>query len=154
MSATPIYDALCAEYRRLFRALPGDRSGEEGTRFTAFGAGPHGPLADGARYAGPDTRHGSDTRYAADGRYGHDGRHGAEPRHASGYGAPPPGFTAGAYATAPRAGTVPDPRHRPGQDPWARHERHDRPPVGMVPVWQRGRPVPPTALPPARRREP
>ena len=27
-SATPIYDALYSEYRRLFRALPGDRSGE------------------------------------------------------------------------------------------------------------------------------
>ncbi|MFH8408417.1 hypothetical protein ACH4FX_26985 [Streptomyces sp. NPDC018019] len=29
-SATPIYDALYAEYRRSFRALPGDRTGEEG----------------------------------------------------------------------------------------------------------------------------
>ncbi|CCB73687.1 conserved protein of unknown function [Streptantibioticus cattleyicolor NRRL 8057 = DSM 46488] len=28
-SSTPIYDALCSEYRRLFRALPGDRTGEE-----------------------------------------------------------------------------------------------------------------------------
>lgn len=28
-SATPIYDALYAEYRRSFRALPGDRTGEE-----------------------------------------------------------------------------------------------------------------------------
>ncbi|MDK1475653.1 hypothetical protein QNO07_19910 [Streptomyces sp. 549] len=36
-SATPIYDALYAEYRRLFRALPGDRSGEEGLRFEQFG---------------------------------------------------------------------------------------------------------------------
>lgn len=36
-SATPIYDSLCAEYRQLFRALPGDRSGEEEMRFTAFG---------------------------------------------------------------------------------------------------------------------
>nr|WP_103504740.1 MULTISPECIES: hypothetical protein [Streptomyces] len=36
-SATPIYDALCAEYRRMFRALPGDRSGEEELRFDAFG---------------------------------------------------------------------------------------------------------------------
>nr|WP_228454392.1 hypothetical protein [Streptomyces alkaliphilus] len=34
-SATPIYDALCAEYRRLFRTLPGDRSGEEES-FDAF----------------------------------------------------------------------------------------------------------------------
>lgn len=36
-SATPIYDSLYAEYRRLFRALPGDRSGEEDLRFEAFG---------------------------------------------------------------------------------------------------------------------
>ncbi|MFW6689555.1 hypothetical protein [Streptomyces sp. MAR4 CNX-425] len=35
-SATPIYDALFAEYRRLFRALPGDRSGEELLRFDAI----------------------------------------------------------------------------------------------------------------------
>lgn len=34
--STPIYDALCAEYRRLFRALPGDRSGEEELRFISF----------------------------------------------------------------------------------------------------------------------
>lgn len=38
-SATPIYDALYSEYRRSFRALPGDRSGEESLRFPAFGAG-------------------------------------------------------------------------------------------------------------------
>lgn len=35
-SATPIYDALYSEYRRLFRALPGDRSDEENMRFTGF----------------------------------------------------------------------------------------------------------------------
>lgn len=36
-SVTPIYDALCAEYRRSFRTLPGDRSGEEELRFKGFG---------------------------------------------------------------------------------------------------------------------
>ncbi|MGW0476169.1 hypothetical protein [Streptomyces coeruleorubidus] len=36
-SATPIYDALYAEYVKSFRALPGDRSGEEKLGFTAFG---------------------------------------------------------------------------------------------------------------------
>ncbi|MFF2352665.1 hypothetical protein ACFVVL_23105 [Kitasatospora sp. NPDC058115] len=35
-SATPIYDELYSEYRRLFRALPGDRSGEEDLAFTGF----------------------------------------------------------------------------------------------------------------------
>ncbi len=39
MSPTPIYDALHSEYRRSFRALPGDRSGEENLGFPAFGAG-------------------------------------------------------------------------------------------------------------------
>ncbi|MEV6961644.1 hypothetical protein AB0M97_21070 [Streptomyces sp. NPDC051207] len=41
-SATPIYDALYAEYVRSFRTLPGDRSGEEDLGFTAFGHSPHG----------------------------------------------------------------------------------------------------------------
>ncbi|AQS70346.1 hypothetical protein [Streptomyces pactum] len=35
-SATPIYDALYAEYVRSFRSLPGDRSGEEELGFTSF----------------------------------------------------------------------------------------------------------------------
>ncbi|MER7553730.1 hypothetical protein ABTX86_27560, partial [Streptomyces anulatus] len=39
VSPTPIYDALYSEYRRSFRALPGDRSGEENLGFSAFGAG-------------------------------------------------------------------------------------------------------------------
>jgi hypothetical protein len=37
-SGTPIYDALYSEYRRLFRTLPGDRTGEEGPEFNAFAA--------------------------------------------------------------------------------------------------------------------
>ncbi|MFI7019655.1 hypothetical protein PV963_09865 [Streptomyces coeruleorubidus] len=40
-SATPIYDALYAEYVKSFRALPGDRSGEEKFGFTAFWNIPH-----------------------------------------------------------------------------------------------------------------
>ncbi|MDT9696164.1 hypothetical protein [Streptomyces sp. P17] len=40
-SATPIYDALYAEYVKSFRTLPGDRSGEEDLGFTAFGNIPH-----------------------------------------------------------------------------------------------------------------
>ncbi|MEU0400579.1 hypothetical protein ABZ318_10040 [Streptomyces sp. NPDC006197] len=36
-SPTPIYDALYSEYRRTFRTLPGDRSGEEELSFRAFG---------------------------------------------------------------------------------------------------------------------
>ncbi|MFJ2819329.1 hypothetical protein ACIQOU_24455 [Streptomyces sp. NPDC091279] len=40
-SATPIFDALYAEYVKSFRTLPGDRSGEENLGFTAFGNIPH-----------------------------------------------------------------------------------------------------------------
>ncbi|MEU1089155.1 hypothetical protein ACFYPN_29610 [Streptomyces sp. NPDC005576] len=36
-SPTPIYDALYSEYLRSFRALPGDRSGEESLGFLNFG---------------------------------------------------------------------------------------------------------------------
>jgi hypothetical protein len=37
-SATPIYDALYAEWVRSFRTLPGDRHGEEDLVFRAFGS--------------------------------------------------------------------------------------------------------------------
>ncbi|AUG80386.1 hypothetical protein CFP65_5692 [Kitasatospora sp. MMS16-BH015] len=40
-SPTPIYDNLYSEYRRLFRALPGDRTGEEDLRFTGFAVREH-----------------------------------------------------------------------------------------------------------------
>ncbi|MFF7182264.1 hypothetical protein [Streptomyces sp. NPDC008121] len=56
-SATPIYDALYSEYRRSFRALPGDRSGEEDLTFRAFGtqvgSGLHGHY--GHRHAAQPT---------------------------------------------------------------------------------------------------
>ncbi|MGW1895176.1 hypothetical protein ACWCP6_33785 [Streptomyces sp. NPDC002004] len=41
-SATPIYDELYSEYRSSFKALPGDRSGEEHLGFTGFATGPYG----------------------------------------------------------------------------------------------------------------
>ena len=40
-SATPIYDALYAEWVKSYRALPGDRSGEEDLGFTGFGSLAH-----------------------------------------------------------------------------------------------------------------
>ncbi|MEV7418620.1 hypothetical protein [Streptomyces sp. NPDC089919] len=46
-SHTPIYDALCSEYQRAFRALPGDRSGEEDLGFAGFGALTTGGLSGG-----------------------------------------------------------------------------------------------------------
>ncbi|MEU8775993.1 hypothetical protein [Streptomyces sp. NPDC048606] len=48
-SHTPIYDTLYSEYLRAFRALPGDRTGEEDLGFTAFSYG--GSYGTGA-YAG------------------------------------------------------------------------------------------------------
>ncbi|MEU6994262.1 hypothetical protein ABZ953_26865 [Streptomyces sp. NPDC046465] len=56
-SATPIYDTLYSEYLRAFRALPGDRSGEEDMGFIGFGTGPYGyqHRADGRH----DQRYGS-----------------------------------------------------------------------------------------------
>ncbi|MFJ6796361.1 hypothetical protein [Streptomyces sp. NPDC091268] len=52
-SHTPIYDALYSEYLRAFRALPGDRTGEEDLGFTAFsyggqGGGPYGGSSSGS----------------------------------------------------------------------------------------------------------
>ncbi|MEV7690423.1 hypothetical protein ACWDFL_26440 [Streptomyces bungoensis] len=40
-SATPIYDALYAEWVKAFRTLPGDRSGEEEMGFSPFGIAPY-----------------------------------------------------------------------------------------------------------------
>ncbi|MFF3177181.1 hypothetical protein ACFVQ0_31695 [Streptomyces sp. NPDC057900] len=44
-SRTPIYDALYSEYRRSFRALPGDRTGEESLGLPSFGSGFFGSRA-------------------------------------------------------------------------------------------------------------
>ncbi|MFJ8791621.1 hypothetical protein [Streptomyces sp. NPDC102462] len=46
-SATPIYDSVYTEWLKSFRALPGDRSGEEELKFTAFGIAPHTTGAHG-----------------------------------------------------------------------------------------------------------
>ncbi|MFI0901414.1 hypothetical protein [Streptomyces sp. NPDC020983] len=52
-SATPIYDALYREYRRLFRTLPGDRTGEESLQFNGFGMWhPEVPPAAPGRHRG------------------------------------------------------------------------------------------------------
>ncbi|GHA11196.1 hypothetical protein ACFOOM_26515 [Streptomyces echinoruber] len=60
-TATPIYDALYAEYVRSFRSLPGDRSGEENLRFSPFGKFPHEmrPSSLHAPAALPPARRGS-----------------------------------------------------------------------------------------------
>ncbi|MFF8728370.1 hypothetical protein ACF073_18010 [Streptomyces sp. NPDC015171] len=51
-SATPIYDSLYAEWVKSFRTLPGDRSGEEGLRFSPFGDFPDGLGSYGGHRAG------------------------------------------------------------------------------------------------------
>ncbi|MFF1833959.1 hypothetical protein ACFVXE_07105 [Streptomyces sp. NPDC058231] len=51
-SHTPIYDALYSEYRRSFRALPGDRSGEDELAFMAFGAGLFGSRTSRSAHSG------------------------------------------------------------------------------------------------------
>lgn len=61
-SATPIYDALYAEYQRSFRALPGDRSGEEELGFTAFGpARAYHSGSYGTRHGGQQSTGGGST---------------------------------------------------------------------------------------------
>jgi hypothetical protein len=56
-SATPIYDALYSEYRRLFRTLPGDRAGEEELSFTGFTVfSPFGQAPHTAYTAHPEPR--------------------------------------------------------------------------------------------------
>lgn len=74
-SCTPIYDALCSEYRRLFRALPGDRTGEEHLQFpvltqgwqaqtdhrrppTSYGSGRHRDHTPAALPPGPTAANG------------------------------------------------------------------------------------------------
>ncbi|MEU8983393.1 hypothetical protein [Streptomyces sp. NPDC048309] len=47
-SATPIYDALYAEWVRSFRALPGDRHGEDDLGFVPFGNLGHGTNSYGS----------------------------------------------------------------------------------------------------------
>ncbi|MEU3778289.1 hypothetical protein AB0F11_34825 [Streptomyces sp. NPDC032472] len=54
-SHTPIYDTLYSEYLRSFRALPGDRSGEEDLAFTAFSCGATYAVGSGSYGAGSGT---------------------------------------------------------------------------------------------------
>lgn len=53
-SPTPIYDSLYAEYRRQFRALPGDRLGEEDLGFKPFGIGLREPRNTWERVLPPE----------------------------------------------------------------------------------------------------
>ncbi|MGW6691378.1 hypothetical protein [Streptomyces sp. NPDC054961] len=64
-SHTPIYDTLYSEYLRAFRALPGDRTGEEDLGFTAFSYGGSYTAAASGTYGGPGAH-----AYGGGGAYG------------------------------------------------------------------------------------
>ncbi|MBB6416618.1 hypothetical protein [Streptomyces sp. AK010] len=76
-SATPIYDALYAEYVKSFRALPGDRSGEEKLGFTAFGNTPHGSGSYGGGSYGGGSYGSSYSSYSAYSAGAQSARHAA-----------------------------------------------------------------------------
>ncbi|MDW4898680.1 MULTISPECIES: hypothetical protein [Streptomyces] len=90
VSPTPIYDALYSEYRRSFRALPGDRSGEENLSFPAFSAGFFATRAPLGGYPGHDGRGGSGSGSGGQsqhtggiGSWQRVGRHAGRPRPAA-----------------------------------------------------------------------
>ncbi|MFJ3203363.1 hypothetical protein [Streptomyces sp. NPDC086989] len=68
VSHTPIYDTLYSEYLRAFRALPGDRTGEEDLGFTAFSYG-SSYTGGGAVYGSGTGPYGSGPAYGG-GSYG------------------------------------------------------------------------------------
>lgn len=73
-SPTPIYDMLYAEWVRMLRALPGDRSGEEELGFVAFGIAPHSAGSYGTGTYGTGS-HGSNS-YSAYSAGAYSARHG------------------------------------------------------------------------------
>ncbi|RKE21881.1 hypothetical protein [Streptomyces sp. TLI_171] len=116
VSATPIYDSLYSEYRRLFRALPGDRSGEEGMRFTGFAVRDPQPREAERREAPAYPQHQAFETYAGQG----SGAPQFMPAQANGQ-----GWVASGYlgpAPQPAAGATSGGRHRsvlslpPGRD--------------------------------------
>ncbi|MEU6810721.1 hypothetical protein ABZ920_17400 [Streptomyces sp. NPDC046831] len=86
-SATPIYDALYAEYVKSYRTLPGDRSGEEDLHFVGFGNLAHGTGSYGSSTYGAygtdayGTRHGTGEQQAQWQRVGTIGRQGTGTHH-------------------------------------------------------------------------
>ncbi|MFD3491516.1 hypothetical protein ACFWWB_13200 [Streptomyces sp. NPDC058690] len=83
---TPIYDALYSEYRRSFRALPGDRSGEENLGFVAFGTGMFGSRAPLSSHSGHSSHSGQSghsgpgTHTGSLGSWQRVGRHAGRPQ--------------------------------------------------------------------------
>ena len=122
-SATPIYDALYAEYVKSYRTLPGDRSGEEDLGFVAFGLTTAGGAGQSLVSYGPN----SYRAYSAGASIA---------RHADGGRAAPPQAPAPSSAQSPPAA--------PSQPQWQR--------IGTLPPQHgTGTYHVPAALPPARR---
>ncbi|MFJ4964965.1 hypothetical protein EES43_04905 [Streptomyces sp. ADI96-02] len=82
-SSTPIYDALYSEYRRSFRALPGDRSGEENLGFHAFGAGLFASRAPLSGHPAPGGHGGQGQHGGSLGSWQRVGRHAGRQRPAA-----------------------------------------------------------------------
>lgn len=90
-SHTPIYDALYSEYRRSFRALPGDRTGEESLGLQALGLfGSRAPLRGHSGHSSPGgtgsaagDRSGAGTRSGGLGGWQRVGRHAGRTRPAA-----------------------------------------------------------------------
>ncbi|MFD5511750.1 hypothetical protein ACFWIB_28835 [Streptomyces sp. NPDC127051] len=135
VSHTPIYDTLYSEYLRAFRALPGDRTGEEDLGFTAFSY-PGGTYPGGTSYVGGTSYAGGGSGYAG-GSYG-SGWNGSawqtDPWPASYAPAPQPSY---AYAGSATGGG----EHGATGSAYANGRQHH---TGMHHI--------PAALPPAPRR--
>lgn len=82
-SHTPIYDALYSEYRRSFRALPGDRSGEENLAFVTFGTGLFGSRGHSGLSGHSSGHSGPGTHSAGLGSWQRVGRHAGRPQPAA-----------------------------------------------------------------------
>ncbi|WP_299537732.1 hypothetical protein [uncultured Streptomyces sp.] len=84
-SPTPIYDALYSEYLRSFRALPGDRSGEESLGFLSFGTGMYaGRAPAGVRPGAAHPGGGQSTAASGHGATGGQSARGAQSGHSGG----------------------------------------------------------------------
>ncbi len=126
-SHTPIYDTLYSEYLRAFRALPGDRTGEEHLGFTAFS---YGGSYSGAYGSGAGT-HGN-------------GAAGSPSTYVSGWNGSswqPTGQHAGQPADVWQPSPVPQPQYSYAGAGYANGRQHQ---TGMQHI--------PAALPPAPRR--
>ncbi|MFJ7268564.1 hypothetical protein ACIQV3_18295 [Streptomyces sp. NPDC099050] len=127
-SHTPIYDTLYSEYLRAFRALPGDRTGEEDLGFTAFSYG--GPYS--GAYGSGAGAYGSGSATGSAGSYG-SGWNGSSWQ--------PAGQHAGQQADVWQPLPAPQPQYSYAGAGYASGRQHQ---TGMQHI--------PAALPPAPRR--